>query len=100
MELLLSLSIWILMTLSLLPLYAHVNKQAMSIQKEVEATHLMYEVLHVYLMDGIYENKEVARENAPYTIVWQQNHESNPTKVCIGYEDAFNQTRQKCEQIE
>ncbi|MDQ0156404.1 hypothetical protein [Robertmurraya andreesenii] len=99
-ELLLSLSMWILMTLSLLPLYIHVNKQSIDTQREITATHLMYDVLHVYLMEGIFEDREEVIKNGSYLINWEAGSESRPTRVCISYEDAFKEQQEKCERLE
>lgn len=92
----LSLSIWFLITLSLLPLYHHVSKQSLSIQREEEALRIMYESLQAYLLEGKSENGEVVRGNHSFLIVWQMEAQ----EVCVLYEDLFNKTKEKCERIE
>lgn len=92
----LSLSIWFLIGLSLLPVYNHVSKQSLSLQIEEEAIRIMYEALQSYLLEGIWENKEVVRGNHSFSIVWQMGAQ----EVCISYEDVFEQARQKCERLE
>lgn len=98
-ELLLSLSIWMLMTASLLPLYIHVSKQSIHAEKELEATHLLYEVIQFYLLEGIWDDREEVRQGFIFQISWQQV-EGIPVGVCVTYDDAFKQAAQKCENIE
>jgi competence protein ComGE len=98
-ELLLSLSIWMLMTASLLPIYIHVSKQSINTEKELEAVHLLHEVIQFYLLEGIWADREEVRQGFLFQISWQQVEE-NPVGVCVTYDDAFNQAAQKCENIE
>ncbi|MEK4147347.1 hypothetical protein NST02_09795 [Robertmurraya sp. FSL W8-0741] len=98
-ELFLSLTVWMLMCLTLLPLYLHVSKQSLDIQKEISATHLMYEVLQHYLQDGFMESGIIHRENESFRIHWETGLNS-PIKVCIKYENSFAEEREKCERLE
>lgn len=99
-EILLSLSIWMVMTVSLIPLYIHVSKQSMNIQQEVQSTHLLYEVLQKYLIAGEAENKSETREKYVFAVAWEIGLDGYPTKVCVNYEDTFHKAKQICEKIE
>lgn len=98
-ELLLSLSIWLLMTLSLLPIYTQVTKQSLDLQREEEAVRIMYEALQGYLLEGKLENGEVHRGSHIFSISWQMGA-FEPQGVCVSYEDVFEETKQKCERLE
>lgn len=87
------------MTVSLLPLYLHVSKQSESIKMELEATHLMYEALQSYLVEGMWADKEEERSEYSYQLSWQQVG-GNPVGVCISYVNAYNKGIQKCEPLE
>lgn len=69
-------------------------------QREVDATRIMYEVLHLFLLEGEYENSEMVRGNHPFIVIWQKEFNGYLAGVCINYEDAFHQTREKCEWIQ
>lgn len=88
------------MASTLLPLYTHVSKQTIAIQRELDATHLMYEALNRYLTEGIYHSKTEERGNLRYLISWEEGYEGEPIKVCISYENTFKEKEQKCEVLE
>lgn len=88
------------MASTLLPLYTHVSKQTLSIQRELDATHLMYEALNRYLTEGIYFNRTEERGKTPYTISWEERYEGEPIKVCVSYENTFKEKEQTCEVLE
>lgn len=97
---LLSLSIWVLITLILIPLYVHVNKQLKQTQQELDAIHLLYEAVQGYLIEGIRENGDgVERGGCQYTIAWSDADESME-EVCVYFQNPFGETVYKCEKIE
>ncbi|TKC19888.1 competence type IV pilus minor pilin ComGE [Robertmurraya kyonggiensis] len=98
-ELLLSLSIWMVMTVSLLPLYIHVSKQSLDIQQEVQATHLLYEVLQRYVLEAVAEDNSITREKFVFAVIWEKESDGEPKRVCVNYEDAFQRAQQKCERV-
>ncbi|WP_019154487.1 competence type IV pilus minor pilin ComGE [Robertmurraya massiliosenegalensis] len=98
-ELFLSLTVWMLISLTLLPLYIHVSKQSLDMNKDITANHVLYESLHRYLLEGDFENGDIKRENEWFRIFWEK--EVNiPVKVCVKYENSFEQEKEKCERLE
>lgn len=98
-ELLISLSIWILITSILLPIYIHISKQSLNVQKEVESIHLLYELLQRSIVEnGVVDSQKIIRGDYEFTVV---NKGDFPLReVCIFYEDYFLQQIETCEQIE
>lgn len=87
------------MTVSLLPLYIHVSKQSQDIEQEVQVTHLLYEMLQMYVLEGVAEDKSVIREKFALAVVWEKENDGRPKRVCVNYENAFQQAIQKCERV-
>lgn len=83
----------------MIPLYIHVTKQAVQIEQEIEATHLLYERIQRYLLEGVRENSLIERKNE-YHIVWNEGENYSLSEVCIYYQDVFDETIQKCESLE
>lgn len=97
---LLSLSILLLITLGLIPLYTQVNKQLMQTHQELDATHLLYEAVQGYLIEGVKENREgVERGSCQFTITWSDADDSGE-QVCVFFQNPFGETFYKCETIE
>ncbi|WP_161949669.1 hypothetical protein [Bacillus dakarensis] len=100
LELLLSLMIWMLLSLWLLPVYIHVSKQHNQIQQEIEATHVLYETIQDYLLNGNRSNKTIVRSDLDsYTIVWSKE-ELDSLEVCIQYKNRSGKDIQNCETIQ
>lgn len=99
-ELLLSLSVWLMIALALLPMYLHVNKQLEQMNRDLAALHLLYESVHGYLLEGRSENREnVERDGYIFDIHWREHDEGKP-EVCVFYENVFGETARQCEKME
>lgn len=87
--------------MSLIPLYIHVIKQSIQTDQEIESTHILYDGIQRYLLEGSREDEiEIARGERIYNVVWNIDENRNSSEVCIYYEDIFNKSVQKCETIE
>lgn len=93
-ELLLSLSVWMVLTLFLLPMFIQVSKQSLNTQYSREATKLLYDTLQDYLFTGnLLENSTYERKGQAFKVskVMSEN------KVCVSYENTFEKETKLCE---
>lgn len=96
-ELLLSLSVWIVITLFLLPMFIHVSKQSLDTQYSREATKILYDTLQEHLFTGhSIENSTYVRKGKSFTVsqVIREN------KVCVIYENSFKKETSLCDALE
>ena len=92
---LLAFSIWLLIALTFIPIYIHLQKQF----ERSEEDRLVSELFYQYLMDIRLGEAEryisyIEREGKSYSISWKENG-----KVCISYEDVFHEKKDICEKI-
>lgn len=85
----------ILISIVLLPIYIHLSKQSLSLEREQMATNILYETI---LNEGvnINENKTITRGNNHFEIVWTERNQLKKQEVCVQYQDGFHQIVQKC----
>ncbi|MDZ5471020.1 hypothetical protein SM124_04560 (plasmid) [Bacillus sp. 31A1R] len=95
-ELLLSLTIWLVITSGLVPIYIHLSKQTMDIEKELEATHLLYELLQRTVLKGSNIQSEYVNRGGFNFLV----QASYGQEVCVQYENRNNEPVQICDKIE
>lgn len=86
--------------MSFIPLYIHINKQALQTEQEMEAIHLLYDTINVFLQEGSRQDQEISRGGKQYTILWSNEDTFNSSRVCIQYEDVFEKNVEKCETVE
>jgi hypothetical protein len=73
----------------------------MQIEQELEATHLLYEVIEDSILDGLKEKgKEIIRDKTRFTVIWGEVDELHSREVCIHYENVYGESAQKCETIQ
>ncbi len=85
-ELLLSLSIWLVITLFLLPMFIQVSKQSLNTQYSREASKLLYDSLQETLFTGLFKDQlTVERKGKSFTVT----KEVSKNEVCVKYENAF-----------
>lgn len=92
---LLALSLWVLISLTFIPIYIHIQKKFLSSEEH----RYVYELFYQYLIDV--QLKERGRDvsilegnGKQYSLKWVE--EGN---VCIIYEDVFHQEQSICEQV-
>ncbi|WP_428909100.1 competence type IV pilus minor pilin ComGE [Niallia sp. Krafla_26] len=100
LELLISLSGWILIASVFVPMMIVFNKQSVETQEKSEALHILYD----YLQEAVVENSErndfsVIQHNKRYDIVWSEGN-GIKSEVSIQYEDVFGKTVQISESIQ
>ena len=100
LELLISLSGWILMAGIFVPMLVGINKQSIEIQEKSEAIQILYE----YMQKVVVENPErndisLIKNNKQYEIVWSVEN-GVKSEVCIQYEDVFGRPIQIKESIQ
>ena len=100
-ELLLSLSGWILIASLMVPMLVVINKQAVQIQEKSEALHILYEYVQGVLIEKPErENFNVTKNNKSYEIIWFGDQEGSKGEVCVRYEDIFGKTIQIHETVQ
>jgi competence protein ComGE len=88
LELLLSLSGWILIGSIMVPMLVVFNKQSNQIQEKSEALQILYEYVQEVLIENPdRENFSVIKNNKSYDIIWVGEKEERKSEVCIRYED-------------
>lgn len=98
-ELLLSLSTWILVTGGLLPLVLHLHYLSDLIQLENTANHLLFDELETYLVVGAHTgNKTILLNGTRFEIKW--NEDSEQGEVCVEYHDLYSNSQKKCKSPE
>jgi len=100
-ELLLSLSGWILIASLMVPMLVVSNKQSVQVQEKSDALHILYEyVQEVIIESPERENFSVIKNNKSYYIIWVGEKEGRKSEVCIRYEDVFGKTIQIHETVQ
>jgi competence protein ComGE len=93
-ELLLSLSVWLILTLFLLPMYIQVSKQSLNTQYSREATKLLYDSLQEAILTGnVQDGLTVQRKGKSFTVTKVMSGQ----EVCVRYEDAFKKETLICD---
>lgn len=101
LELILSLSGWILIASIMVPILIQFNKQSVQIQEKSEALHILYEYVQEVLIENPErENFSVIKNNKSYDIIWFGEKEGGKSEVCIRYEDVFGKTIQINESVQ
>jgi competence protein ComGE len=101
LELILSLSGWILIASIMVPMMIQFNKQSVQIQEKSEALHVLYEYVQEVLIENPErENFSVIKNNKSYDIIWFGEKEGRKSEVCIRYEDVFGKTIQINESVQ
>jgi competence protein ComGE len=93
-ELLLSFSTWLIALGIVLPYVIQVTNQAIQLELEKTATHILYDELEKRKVFGsTVNNKTVTRNGVSYEVEWR-TAEAN-LEVCVVFQNA-NQTCEKC----
>lgn len=96
-DLLLSLSAWMLVSLTILPIGIEFLKESSHEDNEFEATVLLYEKLHEMLVEGqVLLPQSIERNGKEY----QFTPSEGTKEVCIEFENYHKQKEQVCEFIE
>jgi type II secretory pathway pseudopilin PulG len=96
-ELLLSLSVWIALTLLLLPMFIQVSKQSLDTQYSREATKILYDTLQEHLFTGhTIENSTYVRKGKSFTV----SKAITENKVCVTYENSYKKETALCDTLE
>lgn len=93
-EVMISISMLMLISTTFLPIYIHMNKQLRQVELDRKATHVLYETLQSFLLEGTASSGLVIRDRDEFTIEWEDRG------VCVYYEDSFPLERKKCEILE
>jgi competence protein ComGE len=94
-ELLLSLSTWIIVTGVLLPLYLHLQYQTDLLQLENTALHLLFDELENKLDNNLLVgNKSIVLNGNLYEIKWYEN--TSKPEVCVEYKDLYSNVQKTC----
>lgn len=88
LELLLSLSAWLMLSSFLLPLLLEVRNQSFQVEVENQARKMMYEELQARMMDHQnFTNYNVVQDGIEYQIIWGDTFESERREVCVKIEN-------------
>lgn len=100
-ELLLSLSGWILIASMVVPMLIQINKQSVQMKEKSEALHILYEYVQEVLIENPErENFNVMKNNNTFDIIWFGEKDGRKSEVCIRYEDVFGKTVQIHESVQ
>lgn len=98
-ELLLSLSTWILVTGCLLPLLLHLYYLTDLLQLENTANHLLFDELESNLVGNAFiGNKTILLNGTQFAINW--NDDAQPAEVCVEYNDIYSNFQKICKSPE
>lgn len=88
LELLLSLSAWLLLSLFILPLLIDLNKQTQQLEVKEKAEQLLFEELQAKIADGqsYPKNYSVLNRGIEYKIEWKNPSTEGPKEVCVKVE--------------
>lgn len=101
LELILSLSGWILIISFFVPMLIGYHKQSIQIQEKSQAVQILYQYIEkVIIEDPARENFSLTKNNKRYDIVWFGNREGIKSEVCIRYEDVYGKTIQIIEYVQ
>ncbi|MGS2776064.1 competence type IV pilus minor pilin ComGE [Robertmurraya sp. GLU-23] len=96
-ELLLSLSIWLVLTLFLLPMYIQVSKQSLNNQYSREASKILYDSLQEAMFTGVIKDQlTVQRKGKSFTLI----KEVSKNEVCVSYENSFKKEVLICDSFQ
>ncbi|WP_173719794.1 hypothetical protein [Bacillus massilinigeriensis] len=84
----------------LLPIYLQLTKQSLSVERELNATHILYEVILGNTPTMHQKETEVTRNRVKYEIIWKESDHTQMKEVCIYYKDGFHQSVKKCRGME
>lgn len=88
LELLLSLSAWLLIGLFLLPLLIDLTNQYKQLEVDKYARQLLYEELQAKLIDGqSYESYSVFLNGKEFKINWRDSSDPSSKEVCVKVEE-------------
>jgi competence protein ComGE len=94
-EILLSLSIWFLITLFLLPLLIYLRDQSIKEQLKNTALHLVYDELERKIDEGIIDQNRIVTLNGnSFEIKWTDD--TSQTEVCVEYKDVKTGIQKIC----
>jgi competence protein ComGE len=87
LELLLSLSTMLMLSLFLLPLLAELRDQSRKLEIEKSAERIMYEELNAKIIDGrTFTNYSIKKNNIEYKIIWENPNQAGQKEVCVKVE--------------
>ncbi|KAB7670017.1 hypothetical protein [Bacillus sp. B1-b2] len=91
----LALSIWALISMTLIPIFIHVQKQFLKSEEQREINELFYHYLIDQKLEEFSSNESVLEGNGKqYPLTWREKEE-----VCVSYEDMFHQDQTICEKV-
>jgi competence protein ComGE len=87
LELLLSLSAWLMLSLFLLPLLIELREQSRQLEWESKARQLMYEELQTKLISNkTFSNYTSILNGVEYKITWKDTGAADQKEVCVRIE--------------
>jgi competence protein ComGE len=87
LELLLSLSAWLMLSLFLLPLLIELRDQSRQLERESKARQLMYEELQTKLISNkTFSNYTSILNGVEYKITWKDTGAADQKEVCVRIE--------------
>ena len=87
LELLLSLSAWLMLSLFFLPLLIDLRGQSRQLELESKARQLMYEELQSKLINNnTFSNYTTILNGVEYQIIWKDSDAVNQKEVCVRIE--------------
>lgn len=87
------------MVFSLFPIYFQLTRQSISIEREQNATHILYEMV-LNQENQIPHNEIIYRNEEAFNVIWNENPPNNHQEVCVHYQNGFHKSVQKCKIIE
>jgi len=94
-EHLLALSVWLLISLTFVPIYIHLQKQYEKSEENKQVTAIFYQYLiDLQLGEGEKNISTLENKGKRYSVRWNENG-----RVCIYYEDVFRNKEEICEYI-
>ncbi|PLS01746.1 competence type IV pilus minor pilin ComGE [Neobacillus cucumis] len=102
LELLLSLSTMLMLSLFLLPLVREMKDQSKKIEIENTAQKFMYEELKAKIIDGsTFSDYTINQNNVKYKIIWLNPNSTGQKEVCVKVEkNSFYQETNICGVLE
>ncbi|WP_394232935.1 competence type IV pilus minor pilin ComGE [Niallia oryzisoli] len=86
-ELIISLSGWLVISTTFVPVFIKLHHQLIQQEEKSEALHLFYEYLQTVIVEGQdRENIVITKEDKQYSIIWEGE---NLREVKICYEDVL-----------
>nr|WP_214480245.1 hypothetical protein [Bacillus sp. SM2101] len=94
-ELLISLSIWLLLLLILLPPLTHIVQERKNIQLINTANHIVSNRLQIYHTESYFIDEQIEVSNYKFTVAWEDANELL-AKVCVSYTDFRKEEKKRC----